>query len=54
MRAFARRGLCKPCKKYYDDSKGLEVHESGMVIINIYIYILFFYFFFPVILYEIN
>jgi hypothetical protein len=27
-RAFARRGLCKPCKKYYDDSKGLEAHEK--------------------------
>ena len=27
-RAFARRGLCKPCKKYYDDSKGLEKHEQ--------------------------
>jgi hypothetical protein len=22
VRAFARRGFCKPCKKYYDDSKG--------------------------------
>jgi len=22
VRAFARRGLCKPCKKYYTDSKG--------------------------------
>jgi len=28
VRAFARRGLCKPCKKYYDDSKGLEAHEK--------------------------
>jgi len=28
VRAFARRGLCKPCKKYYDDSKGLETHEK--------------------------
>ena len=27
VRAFARRGFCKPCKKYYDDSKGLEAHE---------------------------
>ena len=27
-RAFARRGLCKPCKKYYDDRKGLEKHEQ--------------------------
>jgi hypothetical protein len=27
-RALARRGLCKLCKKYYDDSKGLEKHEK--------------------------
>jgi hypothetical protein len=27
-RAFARRGLFKPCKKYYDDIKGLEAHEK--------------------------
>ena len=26
-RAFARRGLCKLCRKYYDD-KGLEAHEN--------------------------
>jgi hypothetical protein len=24
----ARRGFCKQCKKYYDDSKGLEAHEK--------------------------
>jgi hypothetical protein len=28
VRAFARRGFCKQCKKYYDDSKGLEAHEK--------------------------
>ena len=28
VRAFARRGLCKPCSKYYDDSKGLEAHQK--------------------------
>ena len=28
VRAFAGRGLCKQCKKYYDDIKGLEAHEK--------------------------
>ena len=28
LRALARSGLCMPCKKYYDDSKGLEAHEK--------------------------
>jgi hypothetical protein len=27
--AFARRDFWKPCKKFYDDNKGLEVHERG-------------------------
>ena len=28
VRALAGREFCKPCKKYYDDSKGLEAHKK--------------------------
>lgn len=28
VRAFAGRDFCKPCEKYYDDSKGLEEHKK--------------------------
>ena len=28
VRALAGRGFCKPCKKFYDDNKGLEAHEK--------------------------
>ena len=26
VRALARRGFCKPCKKFHDDNNGLEAH----------------------------
>jgi len=28
VRALAGRGFCKPCKKFYDDNKGLEALEK--------------------------
>ena len=28
VRALAGRVFCKPCKKFYDDNKGLEAHEG--------------------------
>jgi hypothetical protein len=28
VRALAGMGFCKPCQKYYDDSKGLEAHHK--------------------------
>jgi len=28
VRALAGRGFCKPCKRFYDDNKGLEAHEE--------------------------
>jgi hypothetical protein len=28
VRALVGRGFCKPCKKFYDDNKGLEAHQK--------------------------